>query len=226
MPTHPQGAPNRTPPPDQGRDQDPTALARYTGPTIAHYNQQAEPFRASTWDHDVSQNYATLLDALTGPPPHRILDLGCGPGRDLCHFRALGHDPVGLDGSAAFVAMAREASGCTVLHQDFLALALPEGHFDGIFANASLFHVPRPALPEVLGKLRASLKPQGLLFSSNPRGENQESFHGGRYGCYYDLPAWQALLTAAGFVELVHYYRPPGLPRPQQPWLASLWRRD
>ena len=65
----------------------------------------------------------------------------------------------------------------------------------------------------------------GVLFSSNPRGDNREGWNGPRYGAYHDLQAWQALLTAAGFVELEHYYRPAGLPRAQQPWLASVWRK-
>jgi len=193
--------------------------------TLAYYDRAAEAFRAGTWDHDVSQNRAALLDAIEGEPPFVILDFGCGPGRDLVAFRALGHEPVGLDGSAAFVEMARAASGCEVLHQDFLALNLPSARFDGIFANASLFHVPSRELPRVLGELHASLKPRGVLFASNPRGNNEEGFNGERYGCYHDLDSWRRFVTAAGFVELSHYYRPPGLPRDQQPWLATVWRK-
>jgi SAM-dependent methyltransferase len=91
--------------------------------TIAHYDRLAKGFWDGTRDHDVSQNYAALLDAIEGDPPYSILDLGCGPGRDLRYFRSLGHDAVGLDGSKEFVAMARSYSGCEVLHQDFLAMA-------------------------------------------------------------------------------------------------------
>lgn len=198
---------------------------RLSAATIAHYDRGAESFWQGTRDHDVSQNYAALLDAIEAAPPFAILDLGCGPGRDLRYFRSLGHDAVGLDGSAEFVAMAREFSGCEVLHQDFLALDLPAARFDGIFANASLFHVPGRELPRVLGELRATLRPRGVLFSSNPRGNNEEGFHGDRYGCFWDLATWRARLTAAGFTELRHYYRPPGLPRDQQPWLATVWRK-
>ena len=74
-------------------------------------------------------------------------------------------------------------------------------------------------------ELHAALKPRGVLFSSNPRGANEEGWNRGRYGAYHDLEAWRRYLTAAGFAELEHYYRPPGLPREQQPWLASVWRR-
>lgn len=198
---------------------------RLSAATIAHYDRGAESFWRGTRDHDVSQNYAALLDAIEAVPPCAILDFGCGPGRDLRYFRSLGHDAVGLDGSAEFVTMAREFSGCEVLHQDFLALDLPAGRFDGIFANASLFHVPGRELPRVLGELRAALRPRGVLFSSNPRGNNEEGFHGDRYGCYWDLDSWRAHVTAAGFEELHHYYRPPGLPRDRQPWLATVWRK-
>jgi SAM-dependent methyltransferase len=182
-------------------------LAELSARTLAHYDASAESFRQGTWDHDVSQNVAALLRHLPGAPPFTILDLGCGPGRDLVTFTKLGHTAVGLDGSARFVEMARAASGCTVWQQDFLALDLPAGSFDGVFANASLFHVPARELPRVLGELFAALRPGGVLFSSNPRGQGEEGWSGGR------------------FVELEHYYRPPGLPRAQQPWLASVWRR-
>jgi SAM-dependent methyltransferase len=193
--------------------------------TLAYYQQSAERFRAGTSDHDVSQNIAALLRHINGQPPYTILDFGCGPGRDLKSFTALGHTAIGLEGAAAFVAMARE-TGCEVWQQDFLNPDLPRARFDGIFANASLFHVPCAVLPHVLQQLHASLKPGGVLFSSNPRGSNQEGWERGRYGAYHDLQSWRRFLSEANFQELEHYYRPTGLPREQQPWLASVWRRS
>jgi SAM-dependent methyltransferase len=193
---------------------------------IAHYDQMAAAYWEGTRDHDVSQNYTALLDAIENDPPYSILDLGCGPGRDLCHFRSLGHNAVGLDGSKEFVAMARSYSGCEVLHQDFLAMVLPRSRFDGVFANASLFHVPSQELPRVLLELSETLRPRGVLFCSNPRGNNEEGVSGSRYGCFFDLDTWRNYVRAAGFFEVAHYYRPPGLPRHQQPWLATVWRKS
>lgn len=201
------------------------ARRRLSAPTIASYDRIADAFWQSTRDHDVEQNRRALLDAIDGEPPYDILDFGCGPGRDLAAFRDRGHRPVGLDGSAAFVAMARANSGCPVLHQDFLALDLPAAAFDGVFANATLFHVPRGELPRVLRALHGTLRPGGVLFSSNPRGDNEEGWRGERYGCFHDLDAWRTYLTGAGFVEIDHYYRPAGLPRERQPWLATVWRK-
>lgn len=203
----------------------PDDLERITATTLGNYNDVAESFREGTRDHDVSQNIDALLRHLQGAAPFTVLDLGCGPGRDLQTFTRLGHVAVGLDGSEKFAQMARTDSGCEVWHQDFLHLDLPAEHFDGIFANAVLFHIPVQELPRVLKQLHATLKPGGVLFSSNPRGDNREGWNGQRFGAYHDLAAWQALLSDAGFAELEHYYRPAGLPREQQPWLASVWRK-
>jgi SAM-dependent methyltransferase len=193
--------------------------------TLDHYNRNAQAFFAGTIDHDVSQNIDALLGAIEGPAPYTILDVGCGPGRDLKTFSTLGHRAIGLDGCANFVEMAQAFSGCAVWHQDLLHLDLPPTMFDGIFANAVLFHVPSAGLPKVLEELHRALKPGGVLFSSNPRGNNEEGWNGPRYGSYYDYETWERHLLAAGFVPLHHYYRPPGLARDQQPWLASLWRK-
>jgi len=200
-------------------------LAALSARTIAHYDAVARAFREGTHDHDVSQNYEALLRAIEGAPPFRLLDLGCGPGRDLAHFRALGHEAVGLDGSLSFVQMAR-ATGCDVLHQDFLKLALPKERFHGVFANASLFHVPTQELLRVLGELRDALVPRGVLFCSNPHGNDTEGYNGERYGAFHSLETWRTRVTAAGFSEIEHYYRPRGKPRSEQPWLATVWRKD
>jgi SAM-dependent methyltransferase len=214
-------------PVSQIQDQPPEGLEleHISRETLAHYELRAREFRAGTRDHDVSQNIEALLRHIESEPPFTILDFGCGPGRDLASFTRLGHRAIGLEGAAAFAAMARADTGCEIWHQDFLKLDLPDERFDGIFANASLFHVPTRELPRVLRQLHAALKPRGVLFSSNPRGANEEGWNRGRYGVYHDLDAWRRHLTQAGFEELEHYYRPAGLPREQQPWLASVWRR-
>jgi SAM-dependent methyltransferase len=203
-----------------------TDLEKIAALTLEHYNQRADDFRDGTRDHDVSQNIAALLRHIKGTPPFSILDVGCGPGRDLRTFTKLGHIAVGVEGAERFVEMARADSGCEVWHQDFLKLDFPDGRFDGVFANAALFHIPSQELPRVLRQFHATLKPEGVLFSSNPRGSNQEGWNHGRYGAYHDLAAWRHFMADAGFTELEHYYRPAGLPREQQPWLASVWRRQ
>jgi hypothetical protein len=69
------------------------------------------------------------------------------------------------------------------------------------------------------------LRPRGILFASNPHGQDEEGWNRGRYGVYHRPGTWRAYGDAAGFEEVRHYYRPPGLPREQQPWLATVWRK-
>jgi SAM-dependent methyltransferase len=194
-------------------------LAEIETITLDHYDSNALSFWQGTKDHDVTQNYQALLSQFTESQTLDILDLGCGPGRDLIHFKSLGHRPVGLDGSPAFCAMAHDNTGCQVLNQQFLELALPRESFDGVFANASLFHVPRQELPRILRELHTALRPGGILFTSNPRGDT-EGWSGQRYGNFMEYERFSSYLTTAGFVVLDHYYRPTGLPCEEQPWLA------
>ncbi len=193
--------------------------------TLGHYDAHAASFWEGTKDHDVTQNYQALLAQFPVTQTLDILDFGCGPGRDLIYFSSLGHRPVGLDGSHAFCTMARANTGCQVLHQHFLSLALTDNSFDGIFANASLFHVPAQELPRVLRDLRSALRPGGILFSSNPRGSS-EGWSGQRYGHFIEFDASKAFLEDAGFTVLEHYYRPHGAPREEQPWLAIVSQKS
>ena len=200
-------------------------LAELSRVTLEYYERRAREFWVGTRDHDVTQNIEALLEAIPGEGPFRVLDFGCGPGRDLLALRQSGHRPVGLDGAETFVRMAQEFAGVEVWLQDFLALDLPDAEFDGVFANASLFHVPVQELTRVLRELRSCLQPGGVLIASNPRGQNEEGWNDSRYGAYHDFEQWRDFALAAGFEAIRHYYRPDGLPRDQQPWIASLWRR-
>eukprot|EP00928_Gymnodinium_smaydae_P073150 TRINITY_DN56392_c0_g1_i1.p1 TRINITY_DN56392_c0_g1~~TRINITY_DN56392_c0_g1_i1.p1 ORF type:complete len:245 (-),score=55.18 TRINITY_DN56392_c0_g1_i1:31-702(-) len=217
-------------------DAESIALLERSRATIADYDAVAEGFDRGNRNHDVSQNIDALLTPLlkTRSAPLDILDLGCAGGRDLRAFTQLGHRAVGLDGAPGFVALARQsAPGCEVLQQDLLELALPGERFDGIFANAVLFHIPSAALPRVLSELYAALRPGGVLFASNAHGfgEDKEGFTQGRtpgtrsWVCWLSEESWKAYCVKAGFELLDLYYRPPGKPREQQPFLATVWRK-
>ncbi len=191
--------------------------------TLRHYDVNAESFWEGTKDYNVTQNLEAFLSACVQGKSLDILDFGCGPGRDVKYFKALGHQPIGLDGSEEFCRLARDYTHCEVLQQTFLNLELPKGKFDGIFANASIFHIPSQVLPRVLNELHDALRPNGILFSSNPRG-NDEGWQGERSGHYMELNNSQSYLEAAGFEILHHYYRPSGKPCHEQPWLAIVSR--
>ena len=194
--------------------------------TIAHYSSRSLDFWEGTRDHDVSQNLEALCRNLPNPNEScRVLDFGCGPGRDLKQLTELGHVAVGLDGSKEFCEMARAYSDCEVLHQNFIALDLPKQSFHGIFANASLFHIHKSRLLDVLTTFYHALHKDGIVFCSNPRGPNIEQMNDLRYGNYMDVSGWSQMFSVAGFEAVEHYFRPPGRPREEQPWLAMVWRK-
>jgi SAM-dependent methyltransferase len=200
----------------------PSALSQTT---IAHYERHAAEYLRFTLSHDIGENYAAFLGALQETGGTRILDLGCGVGRDLRHFRDLGYEAVGLDGAEAMAETARGLTGCPVWRQDFLALDLPQADFDGVFANASLFHVPPRRLPAVLAAIRGALRLNGVFFASNPSGGDEEGWFDERYVCLYAQRTWCRIVRQAGFRRIGLFHRPPGLPRRRQTWLATLWRR-
>jgi SAM-dependent methyltransferase len=205
------------------REATPTDL---TSTTIDFYDGHASAFWNGTKYHDVTQNYAALLDAIHSTPPFTLLDLGCGPGRDLAYFQGLGHIAIGLDGAPQLAEMARNYSGAEVWVQDFIDLDLPETHFDGVFANASLFHVPMDAIETTLAALWRGLRPAGVLFSSNPRGNDEQGFSGGRFGVFYRDETWMELVQHCGFEPVRQYFRPPNAPPHEQFWFATVWRKS
>jgi SAM-dependent methyltransferase len=195
--------------------------------TIAEYQTTAEGFREGTWDHDVSQNRAALIAAMPRNPG-RILDFGCGPGRDIVAFQAEGQEVIGLDATPAFVTMAQQIGG-QVWQQNFLNLELPEQFFDGIFANASLLHVPHSEMLRVLQDLYRSLVPEGAIVMSLARGQGEgfvDRLTGQRYTSYWEYETMSPLLEQAGFTIDHHYYRPPGLPLAMQSWVVLVAKRS
>lgn len=187
--------------------------------TLENYSDQSESFWKATKEHDVRQNIDALLSRLPANKPMDILDLGCGPGRDLLAFKQLGHHAVGVDGSLKFCKMAKDYSDCPVINESFLSLSLQAESFDGIFANASLFHIPSEHLLEFLQRCYAWLKKGGVLMMSMPRG-SFEGFRNDRYVHLMEFAELSSYLKQAGFNIVSSYYRPAGLPIDQQSWLA------
>ena len=98
------------------RTYDAGQLRRISEITIGHYDRAAEAYREGTRDHDVSQNHAALLEAIEGAPPFRLLDLGCGPGRDLRYFTSLGHEAVGVRAARARIPDLTDAPLRSLVH--------------------------------------------------------------------------------------------------------------
>ena len=170
--------------------------------TLAYYNQNAAAFIAGTEHADMSQQYGFFLKHLA--PTGKLLDLGCGSGRDSAYFASLGFQVTALDGSRALCQRVKESLGIDALCMGFEDLAFVE-EFDGIWACASLLHVKKADMAEVLMKVSNSLKPGGILYASYKYG-TQERICNGRFFNDYTEKDLPQLLTAENRLHLLEYW--------------------
>lgn len=136
--------------------------------TIAYYDANAQLFIDGTLTADMSQHYAAFLKYVK--PSGRILDAGCGSGRDTLYFKQDGYTVEAFDGSQEMVAFATTYTGITVEHADFETATLTST-YDGIWANASLLHLEPEALKRVLKRFKEALSAEGVLYMSFKYGE-------------------------------------------------------
>jgi len=163
--------------------------------TLDYYDRIAEEFAADTRDADVGELHALFLSHL--PAGGRILDLGCGSGRDSRLFRDKGYEVVAVDGSREFCKIASSLIGQEVLCRTFEELDFEE-EFDGVWACASILHVPSEHLTGVIARISRALKRGGFFYASFKYGV----FEGERNGRYFtDLDEAGFANMIAGFPE-------------------------
>src|SRR5690606_5517654 len=136
--------------------------------TISWYDANAEAFADGTLRVDMESLYKPFLALLK--PGSKILDAGCGAGRDALHFKNLGYDVSAFDASSEMVATARKVTGLDVRHLRFQDLNTISA-YDGIWCCASLLHVPTSEIDAVLTKLTQALKPGGVMYLSFKYGD-------------------------------------------------------
>ncbi len=145
--------------------------------TIDYYNQNADTFAEQTIAVDFQKTQDRFLKSLHGP---KILDFGCGSGRDAKYFFDLGYEVSAIDGSEELCKIARAYSGIDVKHMYFQDLDEQEA-YDGIWACSSILHLTKNELKDVLAKMEKALKPRGIIYTSFKYGE----FEGQRNGRYF-----------------------------------------
>lgn len=163
--------------------------------TIEYYNQHAAEFYSGTVSADMSFCQNKFLAYL--PVRGRILDAGCGSGRDSKYFMGRGYEVGAFDASMELCKLATEMIGKEVCCMRFDELdAYCE--FDGIWASASLLHVSRAELPEILQKMRRALKPAGVMYASFKYG-SAERVKDSRFFNDYTEKEVQEVFQNAGF---------------------------
>ena len=163
--------------------------------TIYYYDENAEEFCKNTIDADMSFCRDKFLQYLKNGAS--ILDAGCGSGRDGVAFNQLGYHVTAMDASPKICREAEKALGQKVLCKTFEELD-DENVYDGIWACASLLHVHKERMGEVLHRLKRALKDGGILYASFKYGE-EEKVVNGRLFSNYDEQSLRALMSENGF---------------------------
>lgn len=138
--------------------------------THKYYNKNAEEYCLSTINLDMSDIYNKFLPLL--PKGAKILDAGCGSGRDSKRFIDMGYEVVSFDASQKLVNWASQHTEQTVYKLNFEDMDF-SGEFDGIWACASLLHVDRKKLQSVFCKFSKALKPNGVWYMSFKQGTSE-----------------------------------------------------
>ncbi len=193
------------------------------GPTLSYYDNNAERFFEETLRVDMASLYHPFLSLL--PRGAHILDAGCGSGRDSLYFLRNGYTVTAFDASEKMVSMASDLLGQTVLRTSFDRMRF-DRQFDGVWACASLLHVPRSAMYGVLARLTQHLKPHGAIYASFKYGDG-EGVRDGRFFNDYNENGLRMLLHALPELTIVDLWQTLDLRsgKADSVWLNALIHR-
>ena len=195
-----------------------------TNKTLAYYNRNAQLFTNDTLEVEFSGIQDSFLARLK--PGAFILDFGCGSGRDSRYFLQKGYKVEACDGSEEMVKAAAQNAGIPVKRMLFSALN-EKDRYDGIFACASILHVPSKELPDIINRMKKAVKTDGILYVSFKYG-TFEGIRNGRYFTDLTEESLQAILDEVGGLEIIRTGitgdARPG--REDEKWLNVLLRKE
>lgn len=187
--------------------------------TLEYYQLHAQDFFSATVNVDMASLYAPFLERI--PAGGRILDAGCGSGRDSKAFLQRGYAVEAFDATAEMVALATQHTGLPVRQMTFSDVDTTE-RYDGVWCCASLLHVRMQALPEAMEKLAQALKPGGVWYMSFKYGDG-ERVKEGRHFTDLNEQALEALLTPLTDITLIrHWITEDKRPERTEMWLNAL----
>lgn len=169
--------------------------------TLAYYNQNADIFIEGTLNADMSEQYRFFLKHLS--PNGKLLDLGCGSGRDSAYFNSLGYDVIAVDGSEELCKRVATNYGIDVHCMSFEEISFT-AEFDAIWACASLLHVPKVDMPTIMNKVSTALKHGGVLYASFKYGSSEHIVDGRFFNNYTERDIY-TLLTPQNHLVLREY---------------------
>jgi 2-polyprenyl-3-methyl-5-hydroxy-6-metoxy-1,4-benzoquinol methylase len=187
-------------------------------PTVEYYNQNESDFIKRTINVDMSHAYIRFLEVI--PAGARILDAGCGSGRDSKYFVEHGLDVVAIDASEKMVNHTREYAGVKVEQLRFDQLQYKE-EFDGVWACASLLHVRKEEFVSAFENLVTALKSGGVIYVSLKQSESKVP-DGGRHFSYYSTGELNGIISDQPGLELLDLWI---LEREDCTWINFLAKR-
>ena len=167
--------------------------------TLDYYNRNAQRFTGDTLEVEFSNIQDSFLALL--PPGSLILDFGCGSGRDSRYFLQKGYQVEACDGSEEMVKAASQNAGIPVKKMLFSELDEID-RYDGIFACASILHVPSKELPDIITRMKKAVKTGGILYISFKYG-TFEGIRNGRYFTDRTEESLQEILDEVGGLEII-----------------------
>jgi SAM-dependent methyltransferase len=188
---------------------------------LPFYEENALAYAEST--REVNMREVHLKFVMLLPPKARVVDAGCGSGRDALAFAQMGYAVDAFDGSAELTKLATELLRVPVQHLRFSEFNQPES-YDGVWACSSLVHLNDNELIEALAQLAGSLKPNGVLYTNFKVGSKAYVDIQGRYNNPKDEKAAVSLLEALQ-LTIVECWRTPHVLDPTQQWVNILAKR-
>lgn len=191
--------------------------------TLDYYNENAEEFAEGTVNADVSSLQDKFIKSVK--PNGKILDLGCGSGRDSKIFLQNGFDVTAIDGSAEMCKVAEKFTGLTVRNLTFDKLDY-NNEFDGVWACATLLHIPSNEIENVIEKIITALKAGGYFYCSFKAG-TYEGDRNGRYFTDYDETAVKTLFSNFPQLQILDIWRSSDIrPDRNEDWVNCLMRKS
>ena len=172
------------------------------------YDTNARAYCRTTQDADMTSLHMRFASRV--PANGTVLDAGCGSGRDSLVFKKLGLNVTAIDASPEMVSFARKR-GVRAKVSLFQKLSI-QSHFDGIWASATLLHIPHRELHDVLTRFRCALKPDGVIFVSLKEGTGERIEADGRFFSYFTVSAFREQARRAGFNVLEETKSAPSVP--------------
>lgn len=190
--------------------------------TIDYYNQYADEFTQATLNVDMESLYQPFLAEL--PESARILDLGCGSGRDTLAFKNRGYQVDAIDYSEVLVERATQLTGIAVQQQSFYEIDIHDV-YDGVWACASLLHCDRNRLPDVLKRIHSALHCGGICYMSFKYGTTDREKDGRAFTDLDEEQAKALLDQLHAVTVLKHWITVDMRPDRQEKWLNLLWKK-